>query len=92
MVYRPGDIRRTVETRLQALGVSRDVRAQLLSHGRSGGVQAKHYERHDFLKEKAAALALWESYLIETVGQRIQNSPMLESDPGESAVSERVAA
>ena len=55
MVYRPGDIRRTVETRLQALGVTRDVRAQLLSHGRSGGVQAKHYERHDFLKEKGGS-------------------------------------
>lgn len=63
--YRPGDIRRTVETRLQALGVSRDVRAQLLSHGRTSGVQARHYERYDFLREKREALALWERHLLD---------------------------
>jgi integrase len=91
MVYRPGDIRRTVETRLQALGVSRDVRAQLLSHGRSGGVQAKHYERHDFLKEKAAALALWERYLLETAG-RTQTAARLASHPNEATVIEQVTA
>jgi integrase len=62
--YRPGDLRRTAETRLQALGVTRDVRAQLLSHGRAGGVQAKHYERHDYLAEKTIALQLWERHLM----------------------------
>ena len=41
------DIRRRIETRLQVLGVSREVRALLLSHGRTSGVQQKHYERHD---------------------------------------------
>jgi integrase len=61
--YRPGDIRRSVETRLQRLGVSRDERAQLLSHGRTSGVQGKHYERYDYLDEKRAALALWEKHL-----------------------------
>jgi integrase len=65
--YKPGDIRRTVETRLQALGVSRDVRAQLLSHGRTSGVQARHYERYDFLPEKRAALLLWEEHLASVV-------------------------
>jgi len=50
-----GDIRRTVETRLAALGVSVDVRAQLQSHG-LGGVQQRHYDRHDYLPEKRAAL------------------------------------
>jgi integrase len=61
--YKPGDIRRTVETRLQALGVARDVRAQLLSHGRTSGVQARHYERYDFLREKSDALMRWEQHL-----------------------------
>lgn len=50
-----GDLRRTVETRLAAEGVSMEVRAQLQSHGLSG-VQAKHYIRHDYLPEKRAAL------------------------------------
>ena len=56
------DIRRTVETMLAGLGVSRDIRAQLLSHGISG-VQAQHYDRHDYLKEKRATLIKWERYL-----------------------------
>lgn len=53
--FTPGDLRRTVETRLAALGVSQEVRAQLQSHG-LGGVQARHYDRHDYLNEKREAL------------------------------------
>lgn len=49
------DLRRTVETRLAAQGVGREVRAQLQSHGLSG-VQLQHYDRHDYLDEKRAAL------------------------------------
>jgi integrase len=50
-----GDLRRTVETRLAAAGVSVDVRAQLQSHG-LGGVQSRFYDRHDWAAEKRAAL------------------------------------
>ena len=50
-----GDLRRTVETRLAADGVGTEVRAQLQSHG-LGGVQARHYDRHDYFEEKKAAL------------------------------------
>jgi len=56
------DIRRTVETMLAGMGVSRDIRAQLLSHGISG-VQAQHYDRHEYLKEKHLVLLKWERYL-----------------------------
>jgi integrase len=73
-VYKPGDIRRTVETRLQALGVSRDVRAQLLSHGRSSGIQARHYERYDFLREKAEALRLWEQHLSSVLDPAVERA------------------
>jgi integrase len=55
-LFTPGDLRRTVETRLAAAGVSMDVRAQLQSHG-LGGVQARHYDRHHYLPEKREALA-----------------------------------
>lgn len=51
----PGTIRRTVETRLAAAKVPKDVRAQLQSHG-LGGVQDRHYDRHDYLAEKREAL------------------------------------
>jgi len=54
-MFTPGDLRRTVETRLAAAGVSVDVRARLQSHG-LGGVQARHYDRHDYLAEKREAL------------------------------------
>lgn len=53
--FTPGDIRRTVETRLAAAGISQATRAHLQSHGISG-VQAKHYDRYSYLKEKRAAL------------------------------------
>jgi integrase len=56
------DVRRTAETLLAALGVNRDVRAQLQSHGLSG-VQDRHYDRHDYVAEKARALEAWTARL-----------------------------
>lgn len=53
--FTPGELRITVETRLAAAGVSREVRAQLQSHG-LGGVQGKHYDKHGYMDEKRAAL------------------------------------
>ena len=50
-----GDLRRTVETRLADAGVSIETRARLQSHG-LGGVQARHYNMHDYLAETRAAL------------------------------------
>ncbi len=61
-LFTVGDLRRTVETRLSALGVPQEVRAQLQSHG-LGGVQARHYDQHDYLKEKRDALELLHALL-----------------------------
>ena len=58
------DLRRTVETMLASLGASRDIRAQLLSHGLSG-VQQQHYDRYDYMNEKRTILATWEKFLIK---------------------------
>lgn len=52
------DLRRTAETHMAGLGISSDVRAQIQSHG-LGGIQVRHYDRHDYMTEKRAALALW---------------------------------
>ena len=65
------DIRRTCETRLAALGVSRDLRAQIQSHG-LGGIQAKHYDRHDYMTEKANALAAWAAYLEQVPASNVR--------------------
>lgn len=60
------DIRRTVETMLASIGIDKDTRAQMLSHGLSG-VQAAHYDRHDYMSEKRAALVKWETHLERVV-------------------------
>lgn len=60
------DLRRTVETKLASLKVSKDLRAQLLSHG-IGGVQDKHYDMHTYSDEKNAALITWENWLAQLV-------------------------
>lgn len=49
------DLRRTVETRLSAEGVSLEDRSHLQSHGLSG-VQNRHYDRHKRINETRAAL------------------------------------
>lgn len=48
-------VRSGVETLLAAAGVSKDIRGNLQSHGLSG-VQAKHYDDHDYLPQKRQAL------------------------------------
>ena len=57
--FTPGSIRATIETRLAAkpYRVGSDVLGQLLSHG-LGGVQARHYQHHDFFEEKLEALQM----------------------------------
>jgi hypothetical protein len=61
----PMDLRRTIETALMDAGVSREDRAELLSHGRNGGVQQKHYERTDYLEPKLRALQVLERWVVE---------------------------
>lgn len=58
------DIRRTCETMLAGMGISRDLRAQLLSHGISG-VQHEHYDMYEYLDEKRVALNAWAAKLGE---------------------------
>jgi integrase len=56
------DLRRTAETMMAGLGISKDIRAQLQSHG-LGGVQARHYDRHEYALEKRQALEKWVRHL-----------------------------
>lgn len=58
------DLRRTAETMMAAMGISKDLRAQIQSHG-LGGVQDRHYDRHDYMQEKRRALEAWEARLNE---------------------------
>lgn len=64
------NLRATCETRLAALGVSKDLRAQIQSHG-LGGVQARHYDRHEYIEEKRTALEAWANWLTTTPASNV---------------------
>lgn len=66
------DIRRTVETLMAGMKISKDDRAQVLSHGISG-VQSVHYDRHGYAEEKRAALRSWERKL-DAISRGVQMS------------------
>lgn len=70
------DIRRTVETGLARLGVSREIRDRILNH-KDSSVGAVHYNRHDYLFEKRAALEAWASKLSQIVsGKKSTVTPL----------------
>jgi len=62
--WRFHDLRRTMATGLQRLGVSLQVVEACLGHsaGSRGGIVGV-YQRHNFLQEKCAALEAWAEYL-----------------------------
>jgi integrase len=66
--FKAADIRRTCETQLAALKVSKDVRTELLSHGRSSLI-AGRYDHHQYLDEKREALKKWGMALKKWRGQ-----------------------
>lgn len=56
------NIRCSVETHMAALGIAKEHRAWLLSHGRTG-VQDERYDRFSYLPEKRHDLDVWARYL-----------------------------
>jgi integrase len=57
------DIRRTVRTRLAALGVSLDLAERLLGHVGHLNELVRTYDRHEYWPEKRQASAMWETHL-----------------------------
>lgn len=78
------DIRRTCETELAKLGISKDVRAQLLSHG-IGGVQDRHYDRHGYMVEKRRALEAWDRHLRQIAEDGTPAGNVVQLRPGNAA-------
>ena len=74
--FRGGDVRRTAETLLSGkLKVSKDHRAQLLSHG-LGGVQDVVYDKDLHLEAKRAVLERWSAYLLDLcLSSNVLNQP-----------------
>jgi hypothetical protein len=60
------DIRRTCETLLGSMSVSRDLRSHVLSHGRTG-IQEKHYDRWTHLPQKRRVLQKWARFMKKVI-------------------------
>ncbi len=74
------DLRRTAETMLASLGTPPHIRGQVQSHG-LGGVQARHYDRHDYLSEKRAVLEVWDAHLetLRLAADRLQSTMLTQA-------------
>ena len=64
-------LRSGVETMLSARGVSKEIRGRLQSHG-IAGVQDAHYDGHDYMPEKQAALETLQAALEDAAGKVLQ--------------------
>ncbi len=75
--WRLHDIRRTVATGLQRLGVRFEVTEAVLNHvsGSKGGV-AGVYQRHDWADEKRSALEAWAGH-VERLMMRITDTTVV---------------
>lgn len=73
--WRVHDLRRTVATGFQRLGVRFEVTEAVLNHisGAKGGI-AGVYQRHDWAEEKRAALDAWASYVNRCAGGLMASS------------------
>jgi hypothetical protein len=69
--WRIHDLRRTVATGLQRLGVPMPVTEKVLNHvsGSHGGI-AGVYQRHEYANEKRSALEAWANLLTTIVSSR----------------------
>jgi integrase len=68
--WRFHDLRRTVRTKLAALGVAPDIAERCLNHASAVGTLAQVYDRHDYAAEIIGALARWQAALAVLVGER----------------------
>jgi integrase len=75
------DLRRTLATRLAALGIAAEDVKACLNHAR-GDVTGRHYDQYDRLRKKRRALELW--------SERLQNT--IDGVPTSDAVSLRPAS
>jgi integrase len=48
-------------------GVSKELRDRLQNHSKASDTSAKHYDRYDYLSERRAAMAKWETYFLSLV-------------------------
>jgi len=67
------DIRRTVKTQMIHAGIYKEVTDKIQNHS-STDLSSRHYDRHEYLKEKTQALDKWERELKRIIGQPIEDN------------------
>jgi integrase len=75
--WRFHDLRRTVRTKLAALGVPPDIAERALNHVSAIGALAAIYDRHDYEAEILAALRRWQRALAMLVGEKPENAEVV---------------
>ena len=71
--WRLHDLRRTLATGFQRLGVRFELTEAVLNHvGSSRAGVADIYQRHDWKAEKRDALDLWNSHIVRALARREQ--------------------
>lgn len=78
------DLRRTCETMLAGLRVSKDLRGQLQSHG-LGGVQDRHYDKYGYMLEKRQTLEKWQRQLDRIAAGKVATVQQLPKRTGKAA-------
>lgn len=79
--FKAGAVRRSAETWLMSQRYSRHLVGQLLSHG-IAGVQAKHYDRHEYRDEKLEMLQRWQTYLLGLLPDGLAHlNPQIDKTP-----------
>ncbi len=73
--FSPRDFRRTWKTLAGFAGISKTDRDRLQNHA-MGDISSRHYDRYDYLEEKRAAMAKWETWFEANV----------EQEPGEKVI------
>jgi hypothetical protein len=70
-------VRRTFKTLAGDAGLSKEMRDRLQNHAKGTDISSKHYDRYDYLSERRAAMAKWETYLglvlsgdVREIGER----------------------
>jgi hypothetical protein len=82
------DLRRTVATGLQRLGVRLEVTEAVLNHisGSRGGI-AGIYQRHDWATEKRSALETWAAHVLAISEGPAKSAKIVRLHGGESAAT-----
>lgn len=65
-VFTARDLRRTAKTLMGKAGLSKEIRDRIQGHA-FGDVASRHYDRHDYWRDKVEAMAKWCDWLDELV-------------------------